>query len=276
MKILISKLNHINFLPFLQYALKKMKTKKQMGDAALSNVEETIIVKSKLVDLNESNVNQPTKSSGGSENFIPTAIVKPKYQKLSFDERQLPVVGSTDDNSWHSSTNAPSTTITTTPRKIQKHLPKTQKSFPKHTRKLVNKSGELCVDYDVSEKEAISSLRHREKDIDCVVVQNSVAIVQPLKKVIDANASVNMSDEKNPKPIDSSKNSLILSHKHEQPKVRNTSKIIAANEIASKMNECGSAKNNLNIAPRKAASVARDCEKKVPTNKRDQRDNSGN
>lgn len=256
-----------------------MKTKNQMGDAALSNVEETIVVKSTLVDASdqhESSVSQTTEYSGELENFIPTAIVKPKYQKLSFDERQLPILGSTDDNSWHSPTNAQSTTITTTPRKVQKHLPKTQKSFAKHTRKLVNKSGELCVDYDVSDKEAINSLRHREKDIDCVVIQNSVAIVQPLKKVIDASASVNMSDEKNQKPIDSSINSFFTSHKHEQQKVRNSSKIIAANEVALKMNECGGIKNNLNIATRKAVNVARDCEKKVPTKKKDQRDNTGN
>lgn len=233
-----------------------------MGDAALSNVEETIVVKRTLVDRHESSVNQKE-----LENFIPTAIVKPKYQKLSFDERQLPVLGGTDDTFWNNPTNASSTTITTTPRKVQKHLPKTQKSFAK--RKLVNKSGELCVDYDVSDKEAISSLRHREKDIDCVVVQNSVAIVQPLKKVIDVNA--NMSDEKNQKPIDRSKNSLL-----QHQKVRNSSKIVAANETASKMSECGGIKNNLNVATRKAASIARDCEKKVPTKKKELRDNSGN
>lgn len=243
-----------------------------MGDAALSSVEETIVVKSPLVDASdrhESKVSRPMNDSVDVESFIPTAIVKPKYQKLAFDERQLPICGSADGNSWNSPTNTSSTTITTTPRKVQKHLPK----FAKHSRKLVNKSGELSVENDVSDKEAISSLRHSEKDIDCCVIQNSVAIVQPLKKIVDTNASVNMSDEKNQKPIDSSKNSCFASHKHEQ-KSRNSSKIIAANEIASRMNECGN--NNLNVATRKAASVARDCEKKVPTMKKDQKDNSGN
>lgn len=256
--------------------------KNQMGDAALSNVEETIVMKNSLVnesDRHESKVNvEPAYEYGDEENFIPTAIVKPKYQKLSFDERQLPVCGSTDDNSWHSPTNTSSTTtITTTPRKVQKHLPKTQKSFAKHTRKLVNKGGELCVDYDVSDKEAISSLRHSERDIDCCIVQNSVAIVQPLKKVVDA--SVNMSDEKNQKPIDSSKNSSAMSLKHEQQIfIRNSSKNIAANEIASRMSECDD--NNLNVASRKAtaASVVRDCEKKVPipTKKKDHQEIAGN
>lgn len=247
-----------------------------MGDASLSNVEETIIVKNTLVgstDRHESTDSQSSKDSTDIESFIPTAIVKPKYQKLSFDERQLPVCGSTDDNSWHNSTNSAAlTTITTTPRKVQKHLPKTQKSFAKQTRKLVNRSGELCVDYDVSDKEAISSLRHIEKDIDCCVTQNSIAIVQPLKKIIDFDASVNLNDEMNQKPIESSKNSYVMSHKHEQ-KVRKNSKIIAANEFASRMSECGN--NNLNGVTRKVVNIARESEKKVPTKKKDVKDNSG-
>lgn len=239
-----------------------------MGDASLSNVEETIVVKHALVsDRHEPN---------DVESFIPTAIVKPKYQKLSFDERQLPVCGSTDDKSWHNPTNTLSTTtITTTPRKVQKHLPKSQKSFAKQTRKLVNKGGELCVDYDVSDKEAINSLRHSEKDIDsCLNQNNSIAIVQPLKKVIiDYNASVNMGDEKNQKPIDSSKNSNIMSHKHEQ-KIRNSSKVFATNDFATRMSECGN--NNLNIVTRKVGSVVRDCEKKVPmVVKKDRKDITG-
>lgn len=241
----------------------------QMGDAALSNVEETIIMKNPLVeadDRHESGVIHE------AESFIPTAIVKPKYQKLSFDERQLPACVSTVDNSWHSPGNTSSTTITSTPRKVQKHLPKSQKFLAKQTRKLINKNGEVCVEYDASDKEAINSLRHSDKDIDSCHVQNSVAIVQPIKKVVGATASVNMSDGKSQKAIDSSINSAALNHKHEQ-KNRSSSKIIAANEIAPRMSESG---NNLNVATRKAASVARDCEKKVPTKTRDQKDNSGN
>lgn len=240
-----------------------------MGDASLSNVEETIVVKSTLVDASDrhdSHVKTPD-----AESLIPTAIVKPKYQKLSFDERQLPVCGSTDENSWQSPSNASSTTITTTPRKVQKHLPKSQKSFAKQTRKLVNCSGETFADYDASVKEAISSSRHSEKDIDCCITQNSIAIVQPLKKVIAANASVNMSDEKYQKIIDSSKNSNIMSHKHEQ-KTRNSSKIIATNEIAPRTSNC----DNDNVsATRKPVNVVRDNEKKVPIKKKVLKDNSG-
>lgn len=250
--------------------MNKNKTQNQMRDAALSSVEETIVVKTPLFD--ESDRHEPSVSQPkDSENFIPTAIVKPKYQKLSFDERQLPACGSTADNAWQSPAQ---TTITTTPRKVQKYLPKSsQKSFAKHTRKLVSKAGELCADYDVSDKVVIESLRHRENrgDIDCgVVVQNSVAIVHPLKKVANASA-VNMDDGKNQKPIDSSKNSFVMSHKS-----RNIAKVMsAANEVAPRTSECGN--NNLSGASRRVASVARDCEKKVPTTKKkDRKDNSGN
>lgn len=71
-------------------------------------------------------------------------------------------------------------------------------------------SSESCSDYDVTDKEAISS-NHRvnEKDIDCSVMQNSVAIVQPIKKVIDTNATT-INTEK----FDSSKN-IAMSHKAE-------------------------------------------------------------
>lgn len=246
----------------------------QMGDASLSNVEETIIVKHTLVESGDRLESTVILDSPDAESFIPTAIVHPKYQKLSFDERQLPVCGSTDDNTWHSQTNPSSTTtITTTPRKVQKHLPKSQKSFAKQTRKLVNRSGENCVDYDGrSDRESISLLRHREKDIDCCVTQNSIAIVQPLKKVVEANASVNMGDEKHQNPIDCSINSNVMSHKHEQ-KTRNSSKIIATNEIAARMSECGN--NNFNTAPRKVVHIVRESEKKVPTKKKELKDNSG-
>lgn len=242
-------------------------TENQMGDAALSNAEESIVVKTPTADASDRHEHELSVSDLVS--LIPTAIVKPKYQKLSFDERQLPACGSTVDNSWQSPTNTASTTITSTPRKVQKHLPKSQKSFVKQqTRKVVNKSGEFCVDYDVSDKEAISALRHTENDIDCGVIQNSIAIVQPLKKNIDA--SVNANDEKNQK-ADSSKNSLAMSHKHEQ-NIRNSSKVIATNELASVMSECD--KNNLSGATRKTVSSVCDV-KKAPVKKREQRDYTG-
>lgn len=256
-----------------------------MGDAVLSNIEEKIIGKSPLVEKcdhhesNSVNVSQ-IQLFEGLESLIPTAIVKPKYQKLAFDERQLPICGSTDDALWHSPTNTSSlTTITTTPRKVQKHLPnfdrRAQKSLSKAStaRKLVNS--------DVSDKETINSLRYSEKDIDCSVIQNSIAIVQPLKKVIvETGASAKRFDEKNQKLIDASKNSASMSHKYE-PKSRNNSKASATNEITSRMSDCGN--NNLNIDSQKVVksgggekcnNVTNISERKL-TSKDQKKDNSG-
>lgn len=148
-----------------------------MGDAVLSNVNDTINSKS---------------TSSESNQLIPTAIVKPKYQKLAFDDRQLPIVGSTDNNDspWFDASETAST-ITTTPRKVQKHLPnfdrRSQKpSFVKQQHKLMNKSDDKSTVNAVSVKEAINSVRYSEKDVDCSSISknilNSVAIVQPQKK----------------------------------------------------------------------------------------------
>lgn len=253
-------------LPTFTPHMNRNENKNQMGDASLSNAEETIIVKHALADASdrhESNISQCF-DSADYESFIPTAIVKPKYQKLAFDDRQLPICGSGEEKPWISPTNTSSTTITTTPRKVQKHLPKSQKSFAKSTRKFANKSGEFCADFDVSDKES----RNSEKEIDCGVTQNSIAIVQPLKKVIDASA--NMNDEKNPKPIDSSKNSH---SKYVRNSGKAVCKVAVANEFAPRVSECGN--NNFNAAARKAASVVRESEKKVPTRKADRKESSG-
>jgi hypothetical protein len=139
------------------------------------------------------------------------------------------------------------------------------------------------VNNDVSDKETINSLRCSEKDIDCCVIQNSVAIVQPLKKVIiETGASAKRFDEKNQKLIDASKNSASMSHKYE-PKSRNNSKANATNEIASRMSDCGN--NNLNIGNQKVATVG-DGEKcnnvtnisetKMTSKENQKKDNSGN
>jgi hypothetical protein len=229
-----------------------------MGDALLSNVEERIIVKNTSSSI-ESSVSQDSA-------LIPTAIVKPKYQKLSFDERQLPIRGSTDsDLEW-----ANSNTITTTPRKVQKHLPKSQKSFGKQSRKLSNKNCcELRFEYDVNENGAMSG----KKDIDCgVIAQNSVAIVQPIKKFIDNEDNGEM--EKSQKIDCSSINSVVI-HKHKAK----SSEMSVANEITPKMSDCGSKiyknninNNNLNIENRK--SEKSDVQKKVPM--KTHKDISGN
>lgn len=228
-----------------------------MGDATLSKIEERIVFKKSDHQQNDSKVskvNTLLKCESVDNGFIPTAIVKPKYQKLSFDERQLPIRGATETELWNNTAHQ-STTITTTPRKVQKHLPKNPKTFARQTRKMVNKNhnSDACSDYDVTDKEAINSI-HRvgEKDIDCSVMQlqNSVAIVQPIKKVIDTNVTVDT--EKIEKQIDSSKN-IAMSQKAEF-KNRNSSKMNTANEIAPKfsMSECDvKDNNNLNVGNRK-------------------------
>jgi hypothetical protein len=224
-----------------------------MGDATLSKIEEKIVFKkSDQQQQNDSKVSQVNTCESVDNGLIPTAIVKPKYQKLSFDERQLPIRGSTETELWDNTAHQ-STTITTTPRKIQKHLPKNPKTFARQTRNKMVKNSETCLDYDVTDKEAINSI-HRvgEKDIDCSVMQmqNSVAIVQPIKKVIDTNVTVDT--EKIEKQIDSSKN-IAMSQKAEF-KNRNSSKMNTANEIAPKfsMSECDvKDNNNLNVGNRK-------------------------
>lgn len=205
-----------------------------MGDAALSNAEEKIHVRKSSV------VADDRRESA----LIPTAIVKPKYQKLSFDERQLPIRGE-------------AATITTTPRKVQKHLPKSQKSsFAKQNRKLMTtKSGEICSDFNVTDKMAINLNCRGERDIECnadsfdqqprnnnININSSVAIVQPIKKFID----IIMSDDEKinvveKEEIDYSINSESVMNKKLAPKNRNGSvenKFSLPNE-SGKISDCG-------------------------------------
>lgn len=215
----------------------------QMGDAALSNAEERIALKNSLVDADERR----------EAALIPTAIVKPKYQKLSFDERQLPIRGSTETELWTEPVEA---TITTTPRKVQKHLPKNQKSH----RKLMTangKSGEICSDFIATDKVAINSNCRGERfDIECSDTQqnynNSVAIVQPIKKVIDTNKS----DEEKMSGIEKEEiDYSINSDAKAEPRNRKSSvdEISLTNEskVVARMSDYGN--NNLNVVNRKCA-----------------------
>lgn len=135
------------------------------------------------------------------KNSIPTAIVKPKYQRQSYDDRQLPPVVCIDrEKPWyHNSTTTAitssnnnnqqqhnhinnnvivvgSSTTTSQPKKIQQ-LPhferKQKKNLP-----IRNTVGGSVARGLVSEKEKFNSLRLCEKDID----SSSVAIVPPRKK----------------------------------------------------------------------------------------------
>lgn len=135
------------------------------------------------------------------KNSIPTAIVKPKYQRQSYDDRQLPPVVCIDrEKPWyHNSTTTAitfsnnnhqqqqhhinnnvivvgSSTTTTQPKKIQQ-LPHFERKHKKNL-PVRNAVGGGVAKGLVSEKEKFNSLRLCEKDID----SSSVAIVPPRKK----------------------------------------------------------------------------------------------
>lgn len=227
-----------------------------MGDAVLSNAEERIVVKNSSVEADD---RRETTA------LIPTAIVKPKYQKLSFDERQLPVCGAIEtEESWKATNET--TTITTTPRKVQKHLPKNQKSFTKQNRNMKSDS-----DFNVTDKMAIN--RGGECDIECRdgdgfhqsspqnnSNSNSVAIVQPIKKVIDLKIDEQISGIAK-KEIDCSINSESMNGGKKADSVRG--KISQTNERkVAGMSDC----DKIKTGNRKFVECEKVEDKKVPTN----------
>lgn len=133
------------------------------------------------------------------KNSIPTAIVKPKYQRQSYDDRQLPPVVCIDrEKPWyHNSTTTAITSSNNNNQQQQHHInnnvivvgssttqPKKIQQLPHFERKhkkilpIRNAVGGGVAKGLVSEKEKFNSLRLCEKDID----SSSVAIVPPRKK----------------------------------------------------------------------------------------------
>lgn len=116
-------------------------------------------------------------------NTIPTAIVKPKYQKSSYDERQLPLVANVDrEKPWFDDDNTSDTIVTTTTKKVQQlpHFERKPKKQLKHLTKSVQ--GHPAAGRSTqSAKESLNSLLECDKDIDSSLGA-SVAIVQPRKK----------------------------------------------------------------------------------------------
>lgn len=112
------------------------------ADAALSSANDTISTARTHKQFNANETTHPIK------NPIPTAIVKPKYQKSSFDERQLPTVAhmSEDETAWYDKSNtntsnglALSTTavaveVSAHPKKI--HLPEFDRKAKKHMKSM--------------------------------------------------------------------------------------------------------------------------------------------
>lgn len=105
----------------------------KIADATLSSANDTISMA----------------STCQTKNPIPTAIVKPKYQKSSFDDRQLPTVVymNEDKTAWYDKTNinnepsngcastaTAAAEISTQPKKI--HLPDFERKLKKHTKSM--------------------------------------------------------------------------------------------------------------------------------------------
>lgn len=130
-------------------------------------------------------------------NQIPIAIVKPKYQKSSFDERQLPVIAYFDqDKAWYdkqNKNNNESTSLTNTKkihlpefdRKVKKHL-KSCNSISTHNiettnaKRIMNRSGSTDSSEDVfavNDSDTVASTQKTSKK-----KTSTVAIVQPRKK----------------------------------------------------------------------------------------------
>jgi hypothetical protein len=107
-------------------------------------------------------------------NSLPTAIVKPKYQKSSFDDRQLPPVGCIAEQvkPWY----------------LTNNTGQTSKRLPQFERKSHKLSGSARA----TEKEQLNALLAREKDVDSS--RSSVAIVQPRKK---EKMELNYNDKRN-------------------------------------------------------------------------------
>lgn len=103
---------------------------------------------------------------------IPTAIVKPKYQRTSYekyDDRQLPPVVSIDrEKPWYDNCSVNNNVTLTTPNKKIQQLPHFERKHKKH-RNGNRTSGD---------KEKFNSIILCEKDMD----GTSVAVVPPRKK----------------------------------------------------------------------------------------------
>lgn len=162
-----------------------------MTDAVLSNAKETINttigecaqdqlkLNSEICSVNDvadahetSFVERQRIVIRSSTHSIPTAIVKPKYQRTSYDDRQLPPVVSIDrEKPWYDNCIV-NNNVTLTPNKKIQQLPHFERKHKKH------RTGNRTNSGLVSEKEKFNSLLLCEKDMD----STSVAVVPPRKK----------------------------------------------------------------------------------------------
>lgn len=164
-----------------------------MTDAVLSNAKETINttigecahdqlkLNSENCSVNDVADAHPNEIScterqrivtKSSTHNIPTAIVKPKYQRTSYDDRQLPPVVSIDrEKPWYDNCSV-NNNVNLTPNKKIQQLPHFERKHKKH------RTGNRTNSGLVSEKEKFNSILLCEKDMDCT----SVAVVPPRKK----------------------------------------------------------------------------------------------
>lgn len=160
----------------------------QMNDAVLSNGKDTIAILASCdrdlsltvddqhknyISTEISEIDKNPSATIQQKINIPTAVVKPKYQKSSYDDRQLPPIGCIDNNekSWHNNNNLNAIQHLNS-RKIQQ--------LPHFERKIQSLNDQKFIFNTSCEKESLNSLRHSEKEVDCT--SGSIAIVTPRKK----------------------------------------------------------------------------------------------
>lgn len=174
----------------------------QTTDASLSSANDTI---PKADALASSERKQLIEQDLMIKNQIPTAIVKPKYQRSSFDERQLPTVAfmNEDKAAWYDKQNNVnesikcSAPIVTVPHPKKIHLPEFDGKAKKHMKTMssVNSAHNIATAHN-NQTDAIDNMKNTSDGIEsvecadtnrCVVQKSkkssaSVAVVQPRKK----------------------------------------------------------------------------------------------
>lgn len=176
----------------------------QITDAILSGANETIPKVDVLVSDDRKQLNE---NELIVKNQIPTAIVKPKkYQRSSFDDRQLPAVAYMNDDqlAWYdkpsvtdaSKCSASATAVAVQPKKI--HLPEFDRNAKKHV-KSTNSANSAHNTVETAHNKQITATDNTINSSDAKVSEThavtnravaskskkkgaSVAVVQPRKK----------------------------------------------------------------------------------------------
>lgn len=193
----------------------------QIIDAALSNANETLPSNGTSTNGDQPNdalasvaVPSPTLLLSSESRVIPTAIVKPKYQKTSFDDRQLPPVANVDrEKPWYEDdTNVSDTVITLMAKKVEQ-LPPFERKPTKHLKHSQKSVHSVSKTTDAA-------------DASLITYSECVAVVQPRTKnnIEDSMANdTNATDKVNVENQNSNKT-------HEKHRNMKCPKLIAAAE----------------------------------------------